>query len=86
MTDEVPTYTVIATLLTPKNYVVGRLEQPYGPKTIDYLCTTLLACHQARPDMDRCRIELRWRRAKPTGASQPQDEPEAASPPTTEPQ
>ena len=69
---EIPTYTVIATLLTPKNYVVGRLEQPYGgPDTIAYLCTTLLTCHQARPDMDRCRIELRWRQAKATGVPPP---------------
>lgn len=63
--DSGVTYIVTATLYSPKGRLVGRLEHSWrGPETVGNLCTILIANAQERPDMDQCRIELRWRRGR----------------------
>jgi hypothetical protein len=63
------TYIVTASLLSPKGRLVGRLERPWrGSHTIGELCSMLVANSQERSDLDRCRIDLRWRRSPSTGA------------------
>jgi len=59
------TYIVTATLYSPKGRLVGRLEHTWrGRDIVGELCAVLLSNAQERPDLDLCRIELRWRRVR----------------------
>ena len=56
-------YIVTATLYSPKGRLIGRLERTWnGTGTIGDLCGLLVSNSQERPDLDHCRIDLRWRK------------------------
>jgi len=69
-----PGYIVTANLYTPKGRLVGRLERTWQDgRTIADLCSLLISNSQDRADIDRCRIELRWRRVPRTETEQDEE-------------
>lgn len=59
----VPVYIVSASLITPDGWLAGKLEAPWrGAATIGELCNTLITTSKERPDLDQCRISVRWRK------------------------
>ena len=59
----VPVYIVTASLVTPDGWLAGKLEAPWrGAATIGELCNTLITTSKERPDLDQCRIVVRWRK------------------------
>jgi hypothetical protein len=52
--------------------MIGRLERTWhGGGTIGELCMILISNSQDRPDLDFCRVDLRWRMMKES--SMPED-------------
>ena len=61
--QQVPVYIVSASLISPDGWLAGKLEAPWrGAATIGELCNTLITTSKERPDLDQCRISVRWRK------------------------